>query len=343
MKFNVSSSDLLSMSSILSRFAQKDAQDGFGYVEIVIFDGIARFTTSNRQGQTARVDYLVDSDKDGTIVVEANRFLKLAKAFTGIVSFDLKNFTLTIKQGKSKYAVQVVADPMLASIKPLDDMQPVKVDFGDMLSKMSFAIDSSIENCLGTYWFNDGAIAASNQFTLCEWKLDTPTGLVACVAPSSVKDLKGTVEIKYNTNQLDVSYGNFYLSSLLMDYKFPPYETIIPKHENYISVERGALTEILRRISLITETGSVKIGVSGSELFIDASTQSGISGDESIPGTVNKNFEVEVSLNIKYIASALASVGGDTVQLYFGNSMQPIIIKNPEQENFTTLIMPMRL
>ena len=339
MKFSIAATDFSNMGTILSRFAAKEAADGFGYVEITIFDGIARFRTSNPE-QTATVDYLVDSSKDGTVVIEASRFLKLAKAFSGIVTIELKGETLYIKQGKSKYALQTMGNPHLLALSAIDEL-PVKVNFRDALNKMAFSIDTSADNCMGYYWFDGKVIAASNQFTLCEATLNVDTGLHSCVPPSAIKDIKGEVEFRQNGKQIDISYGNFYLSSRLVEYPFPPYRKIIPEHENYISINRNGLMEILKRISIQTDTGSVLVSVCDSELLIKTTTDIG-SGDESLSGTVNKEFEVEVTLNIKYITSALSAVGGETVQLYFGNSAQPVIVKSSEQNDFFTLIMPMR-
>jgi DNA polymerase III sliding clamp (beta) subunit (PCNA family) len=327
------------MGVILTRFSQKDASDGFGYVEITIFDGIARFKTSNPM-QTATVTYLVDSDKDGIVYVESSRFLKLAKSFSGIVTIELKANTLFIKQGKSKYSIQIANDPMANFLTPLDNT-PIEIDFGDMMNKLSFAVDSGADNCLGYYWFNDNAIAASNQYTLCESILSKSTGLVSCIPQASIRDIKGKVSIRHNGRQLDVENGNLYLSSRLVELAFPKYRSLIPEHPHWIDVERGQLLEILDRISLVADIGSVKIGVEDSSIHID-STVDVSSGYDILAGSVNIDFKIELSINIRYTLSALRAIGGDIARIYFGTDAQPVLIRNPENETFTTLIMPIR-
>ena len=325
------------MGSILAKFSQTVAGDGFGYVNINSVNGKAIFTTSN-PSQTISMEYAIDHNLDGSAIVEASRFLKLVRTFTGLVTLETKGSTLMIRQGKTKCSLQIANNPIVSRLDRLPGAGTL-VDLGDHLGKIAYALDNTVNTCLAYYWLNNDAIATSNGYVMTEVKLDQPIGLIACVPPLAIRDLRDKVTIRHTKNQLDIATGNFYLSTRLVDLAFPPYRNIIPTHVNCITLDRKGLLEILKRAELTTDLGSVTLGIKGSELYLKAASD--IAEDEDyLMGAVTSDFTAELRISTKYITTTLNSIGGQTVEIYIGKPTEPVVFKSPDNPSVTYLIMP---
>ena len=338
MKFTIGHSELNDLSSILSKYS-KQAGDGYGYLQINAKNGVATFKTSN-ESETVVTEYKVDKCYIGTVIVEADKFLKLAKTFYDLVVIEAKENLLELKSKGSKYRLPILNDVAFFCLQPLES-DPLEINFSDNLQRIRHTIDNSgFSNIKQFYWFNDKYIVTTNGYTISELELDESTGIVALVSPSSFKDITNKIEVRANRTQIDMKFGTVYLMSRLNEGKIPDHRVLIPNYDNYLTVDRKLMILSLNRLSLLSSGDNyVKMFNDENNLVITTESDSG-KAEEVIDCELNSKIDFKIGLNLDYIVQSFGQIKGNKIQIYFDKSEKPIVIKSPEKPELTFLIMP---
>ena len=64
--------------------------------------------------------------------------------------------------------------------------------------------------------------------------------------------------------------------------------------------------------------------------------------EETIEIEKNNNEELKIAFSSKYMLEALKSMECEEINLMFNGDVKPIIIKNPDSDDLTQLILPIR-
>ena len=135
----------------------------------------------------------------------------------------------------------------------------------------------------------------------------------------------------------------------LLDGEFLNYSSVIPKNwETRIRVNRRDLQECFERISLISASIAekekkypVKTKIEVGKITISCTNQTGDAKEELYLETQGK--ELEAGFNPKYFLDALKVIDDEEIFIDFGTSVSPSVIRPIENEDYTYMILPIRM
>lgn len=154
-----------------------------------------------------------------------------------------------------------------------------------------------------------------------------------------------TIQMGFSKNQIFFCYDNIFLTSNLIEGKFPDYKKIIPDpRENYFTVDREHLYNAIKRVSVLVDESfnQVKLSVLKGRLLIS-------SKDPALGGAVEEiqieyaGEDIDIALNYHYLMDCLKEIGPETIKVDFENSEKVLTIKGEGEENYLNLIMPMKI
>jgi DNA polymerase-3 subunit beta len=135
------------------------------------------------------------------------------------------------------------------------------------------------------------------------------------------------------------------ISVRLLEGEFPDYKKVIPKDNNKeVIADRTGLLSSLKRVSLLStdKIKGVKFNFSKGKLVVSSSSPD--IGDATEEIDIDYNDEdIEISFNARYLIDMLEAVDNDKVRVFLKDSLSPGIVRPTETENYTYIIMPMRL
>jgi DNA polymerase-3 subunit beta len=149
---------------------------------------------------------------------------------------------------------------------------------------------------------------------------------------------------KTDSNQVVFALERKFLSSRLLEGKYPDYHRIIPStFERRLLVRRGDLLTALERAVILASDRSniVKLHLAAETVTITADTPEVGQGVEIVAATL-EGEGLEINFNAKYMIEALKAFDCDTVQFDLGGAINPAVLRTPGDEDFTCLLMPIR-
>ena len=164
-----------------------------------------------------------------------------------------------------------------------------------------------------------------------------------------LSDSFDTVKIGISKNQALFEMDKCKIVTRVLDGEFLNYKTVIPTNwETRIKVNKNNLQDCFERISLISSSSiekekkyPVKVNVEIGKVTISCTNQTGDAKEELFVSTEGKN--VECGFNPKYFLDALKSIDDEDVNVEFGTSISPCLIKSVENNDYVYMILPIRL
>lgn len=154
-----------------------------------------------------------------------------------------------------------------------------------------------------------------------------------------------TIQMGFSKNQIFFCYDNIYLTSNLIEGKFPDYKKIIPDpRENYFTVDREHLYNAIKRVSVLVDESynQVKLSILKNKLLISSKNPSLGGAVEEIPVEYTGE-DIDIALNYIYMIDCLKEINSDTVKIDFENSERVLTVRGEDEDNYINLIMPMKI
>lgn len=153
------------------------------------------------------------------------------------------------------------------------------------------------------------------------------------------------VSIRTDNKRITFDNGNTVLTTMLIKGEFLQYENIINKEVNTtITVIKNQLKDVISRASIIaknTKSKLLKMEIKENVLIVSAETELGnIKEQMAIKQDGN---DVILGINCAYLQDCIDSIDDEYIKIYFKNSVEPVIIKNLDKEDYLCLILPIRL
>ena len=156
---------------------------------------------------------------------------------------------------------------------------------------------------------------------------------------------EGSLSLALTDKNVFVRMGATHLSSNLIDGQFPDYRRVIPDAQKFRAlVEKKALEDALRRVSLLVEQKSRKVVFSmaeGSLTVFSKESELGIATEE-LPCEYT-GPEMSFAVNCLYMSEPLRELAGEKVLLEFSDVNKAITLKPLPEDGYTNVIMPMQL
>ena len=139
--------------------------------------------------------------------------------------------------------------------------------------------------------------------------------------------------------------GETLVFSRLLEGQFLNYKDIIRKdHKTSIVVDRKAFQDSLERASLLTKeqkANLIKLNLIDDKIIIKSNSEIG-----NVYEQVSSKHEgdiINIAFNSKYIIDGIKVIDAQEIELYFMGSLNPCIIKPVDDNNYTYLVLPVRL
>lgn len=139
--------------------------------------------------------------------------------------------------------------------------------------------------------------------------------------------------------------GNTVVYSRLLEGQFLNYKDIIRKdHKTNIVVDKKAFQDSLERASLLAKeekANLVKLNIMNNQVIIKSNSEIG-----NVYEQISSKHEgeiVNIAFNSKYIIDGIKVIDTEKIELNFMGSLNPCIIQPVGDENYTYLVLPVRL
>ena len=343
-----------------------------------ILEGILIQTNDNNDikltcyDQELGIEYIIkdcDVKEQGAIVVNATMFGEIIRKLPDAdINIEVNNKNLLVIECESSlYKLATMnADeyPELPEFTVENTVSIEQNTLKDMITKTIFAI--SIEEnrpiftgCLFEIKNNILNVVAVDGFRLA-WKQKNLTDSVkdfSAVIPGRtlsevnkiIADNFDTVKIGVSKNQALFEIENCKIVTRLLDGEFLNYKSVVPQNwDTRIRANRRDLQECFERISLISASTTekekkypVKVNIEVGKVTISCTNQTGDAKEEIFLETEGK--DLEVGFNPKYFLDALKAIDDEEIFVNFGTSISPCVIKPIENEDYTYMILPIRM
>lgn len=170
-----------------------------------------------------------------------------------------------------------------------------------------------------------------------------PASIIKNLLPS----VDGDVTLSFDSKNISLQLGDYFMVSLLQEGKFPNYNGAIPKDNPYnVTVDRISFLNALKRVSISPNEGVVKLGVS--ENKIDLRTE-----DLEFSTSAEESLECQsdgVSLNIgfkaEFLINIISNFNVSTINMKFADPSRAVLflpVDGNEGEDILMLLMPLLL
>jgi len=153
------------------------------------------------------------------------------------------------------------------------------------------------------------------------------------------------VKISILNHQAGFTYQNYHLFCRLIQGNYPSYERLIPEHERESRVRTVAtgLLAAVERATALAEKGVpvVTLAPSADGLQVMTETVAG-SMKEILPAEI-EGEEMEIHFNARFLSDILKVMEEAEVALDFYGPFNPCIIRRPGDEEYLTMVLPIRL
>ncbi|MCH8312680.1 MAG: DNA polymerase III subunit beta [Nitrospinae bacterium] len=154
-----------------------------------------------------------------------------------------------------------------------------------------------------------------------------------------------TYAFSVKDNHLAFIHGKEVIVSRKIDGKFPNFRQVIPTdNEVKVPVNKDALMHALKRVSLLADEKSKMVKFefrSGSLTLVSDTTELGTANEEL--EISYKGDEVFIGLNARYVLDVLNAVEDEEIILNLKDENHSCLITVNNDENYLSIVMPMRL
>jgi len=155
------------------------------------------------------------------------------------------------------------------------------------------------------------------------------------------------LELHIFENKVIFKFNNILMMSSLINGVFPDVKQWIPNEFVLaIKVSLDELYDAIDRASLLTseaEKNTIKLELKDSTGIISSNIPEIGNVKEQLHILNEVNDEFVIAFSSKYMMDAIKTLNSEFVTLSFNSEVKPIIIRNPEDENLTQLIVPIKI
>ncbi|MGE0679338.1 MAG: DNA polymerase III subunit beta [Candidatus Binatia bacterium] len=157
---------------------------------------------------------------------------------------------------------------------------------------------------------------------------------------------EGETDLSLHGSTAVIKKGTTELSMRLIEGDFPDYQQVVPKEKkNFISFSREEFLGAIRRLLVLTteRARGVKLQVEKEKMTVSVNTPDLGEGVEEIE-IENKGGDIIIGFNGRYLTEVLNVIDeGVRIKLYLKDEVSPGLLQAEEDEDFSYIIMPMRI
>jgi DNA polymerase-3 subunit beta len=362
MKIQVTQENLGRALSVVARIAsERNTLPILSNVLLSTVDNRLRILATNLEvAMTETIGAKVASE--GSITIPARLFQELVNNIPeGIVTLELSENKLLVVTDQYESVINGVSAeefPVMPAIKDGKAFTiPAKL-FKKGLQQVvgSASSDDARPVLTGVYMHTHEGwlyIVATDSYRLAERKLQKSDEQTALLIPaSSLQDLLRVlqddtldIEIAYDDQQVRFTVGDTELITRLIDGNYPDYRKLIPaSFTTTASLKKADFVSVTKVSSLFAResAGSVTVKVDGDAKEISIRSVASQLGENTARAHAEIIGHGDVTLNSRYLLDALGVLGGDKVTLSLNGKLDPVLLADAAQADYTHVIMPVK-
>lgn len=335
-------------------------------VLITIKDGKATFTSSNLS-MSIETSFDVQNSENGSTVVSAKLLADIIRKLPNtLISFttdkEFGKFSISC-MGSEFSLVQLSADefPAISSLEASEIIEIEKNDLKDLINKTVFSasIDEKkgiLTGCLlnlkkdcieaiSLDGFRMSVVRKSNGYET-ERSVVVPASILSEISKILSDDEETEkVMLKIEEKKAEFITADTKITSRLLDGNFVNYEDIIPKDNQIrVTVNREDMLCSVERASLFAKEGKnnlIKLSVFENSIEIESQSDEGMVKEKLDADVIGEGLVI--GFNSKYILDVLKVLKDEEVVFVLGGNLSPCIIVPIEGNDYTFLILPVRI
>ncbi len=317
------------------------------------------------------IEYIMECEvkEQGSTVVNAIMFSEIIRKLPDTeiyITLNDKNL-LEIECEGSLYKLATMKPEEFPELPKIEVENSIEVDqniLKNMIRKTLFAVSTEesrpiFTGCLFEVENNKLTLVSVDGFRLAlrSIYLNKQSNNFQAVIPGKtlneinkiISDSYEPITIGVAKNQALFEMDNCKVVTRILEGEFLNYKNVIPTNwETRIKANKNNIQNSFERISLISSSSiekekkyPVKVQVDIGKVVISCTNQTGDAKEELYVSTEGKNLEA--GFNPKYFLDSLKAIDDEEVWIEFGTSISPCIIKSIENNDYTYMILPIRL
>lgn len=296
--------------------------------------------------------------------VDARRLAAIAGAAESgqQISLDLADGRLVAKAGRSRWQLPVIS---AADFPPMPfeaaghGLRMTGKELGDIVDRTlwSASTEETRYYLCGIYVDPEGSkvrFTTTNGISIVcltsdlAWPGDAPPVIIPSKFARTMKTVvseAADVAVAWNDGKIRVTVGDVTLTGKLVEGTFPDYRRVLPqKSGDPILVDPENLRRALKRMELVgsEKTRAVAVDIRDGWLEVQMADGGGAGeANEQVPADCRTLHRA--GFNCRYLAEALAAVGGDTVQIHQEAPNALALIERAVPDGTICGVMPMRV
>jgi len=303
--------------------------------------------------------------KEGKIVLPANQLRNIIRELPNEeIDFDvdLERYRANINCLNSQFTINGYNPeeyPQLPDVNIPTELEIPSAKLKKIISEVEFSTSSDqtqpvLTGALMVLEDNQIKMVSTNKYRLAyskiENKNDIDEKLEIIIPGATIKEIsslleeEGTVKMKVNENYASFDFNDIIVVSRLIEGKFPNFEQVIPDEKNTtITVNKEYLQSAVKRASLIAKLDSniVSLKSKDNSLIIESEDSDSGSAHEEVPITLEGENH-KISIDASYLLDVLKVLEEEKVKLDLIGSLNPLVLKKEESDDYIYLIMPIR-
>ncbi len=154
------------------------------------------------------------------------------------------------------------------------------------------------------------------------------------------------IELHIFNNKILFKSGNTLFQSRLINGSYPNTANLLPNDSLLkINVNINELYNVIDRVSILTsdkEKNIVNLETRGNELIMRSNSVEIGRVEEKMSISKDNDSEINISFSAKYMMEALRTFEGENATINFVGEINPIIIKDDQEDNLIQLVLPIR-
>ncbi len=326
-------------------------------------------TTNNRLSLVATnldiaiVHYIgAKINEEGAITVPARLMQEFVSSLpSGVINLELTDTKLKVTTDQYKSVVNgIIADdfPVMPMIEDGVNWSIPTQIFKKGLQQVVFAAssDETRQVLTGVYMHSKKGklyIAATDSYRLAEKELGINKEEVSILVPATAMqdllrimgDYDGDVSVTHDDQQVLFRVGDVELTARLVEGNYPDYQKLIPSDfTSSITLKRADFVNVTKVSSLFAResAGSVTIELDDNDSTLSIRSIASQLGENTAKAEGKVKGSGSITLNSRYLLDALGVLAGDEVMFGFNGKLEPTIIKDPKEEGYKHIIMPLK-
>ena len=298
----------------------------------------------------------------GAITVPARLMQDFVNSLpSGVIELELTDTKLKVKTDQYDSVINgIVADdfPVMPTINESSSWMIPAQELKKGLQQVVFAAsnDETRQVLTGIYIHNNNGklfIAATDSYRLAEKEIGNSKDRVSILVPATAMqdllrilgDFEGEVTVNHDGQQVLFRVGDIELTARLVEGQYPDYQKLIPSDfTSSITLKRSDIVNVTKVSSLFAResAGSVTIELDDKTSTLNIRSVASQIGENTAKAEGKVNGSGSITLNSRYLLDALQVLSGEEVFFGFNGKLEPTILKDPKDNSYRHIIMPLK-